>query len=179
MENISLKTGEIVDITIDEHVQFGMFVTIDGINQKGLVHHGNIRDKRPYGSQYWPLEGTKLKAVVLGKRDDVVYLSLKANDFTLLNQYRESISRIKIGDELRGVIELKQKRDYNNDPQIVIFPFETIIPIYISGYISINSLTEQQLATMKEKEIGVKDTVYVKVIGFNEERLALDLELLL
>jgi small subunit ribosomal protein S1 len=94
-----LKIGDVVDGEVTGSVDFGIFVTVDGI--EGLVHISEISWDRVTNPSDHVKAGEKIKAKVIAIDDDKLSLSIKQ---LTEDPWLAQIEEFKVGDKVKGTI---------------------------------------------------------------------------
>lgn len=147
-----LQVGEKVVGKISGIVNFGIFVTFDGL--EGLVHiseiaWGHVKDPNDYGKL-----GDEVEVLVIGKDKDKISLSMKR---LIPDPWIEAAKKYKVGTEIEGQISR-------------VTPFGIFIKLddEINGLIHISEITTDENAEMPP-EYSVGKTIKAKVIAIDPD----------
>lgn len=94
-----LKVGDVVDGMVTGTVDFGVFVTVDGI--EGLIHISEISWDRVTNPSDYVKVGDKIKAKIIAIDEDKLSLSMKQLSE---DPWLDQIKQFKIGDSVEGTI---------------------------------------------------------------------------
>lgn len=94
-----LKVGEVVEGMVTGSVDFGIFVTVDGI--EGLVHISEISWDRVTNPGNHVKVGEKIKAKIIAIDDDKLSLSIKQLE---KDPWLQQSKDLKVGDSVEGTI---------------------------------------------------------------------------
>ena len=155
-----LEVGQKIKGKISGIVNFGIFVTFDGL--EGLVHiseiaWGHVKDPNNHGKL-----GDKLDVLVIGKENDKISLSMKR---LTPDPWVEATKKYKVGNVIKGEINR-------------ITPFGAFVKLddEINGLIHVSEISETEISDPSEV-LKVGDTIEAKIINIdpNEHRVGLSI----
>lgn len=159
----SIKTGEILEGTVQRLTDFGAFVDIGGVD--GLVHISEISFNHVEKPSDVLKEGDKVKVKVLktDKSSERISLSIKA---ALPGPWDTAAKAYKIGAVVKGTVK-----------RLVSFGAFVEVAPGVEGLVHISQIANRHVATPDEV-LKVGQEVNVKILDFNpeQERMSLSIK---
>lgn len=147
-----LEVGQKVKGRISGIVNFGIFVTFDGL--EGLVHiseiaWGHVKDPNDYGKL-----GDEVEVLVIGKDSDKISLSMKR---LVPDPWIEATKKYKVGTIIEGEVNR-------------ITPFGAFVKLdnEINGLIHVSEISDQTVADSSQV-LKVGDKVKAKIIAIDPD----------
>ncbi len=142
-----IKEGDVVEGEVTGSVEFGVFVTVGGI--EGLIHISELSWERVANPQELYHIGDKVKAKVIAIDNDKLSLSVKQLSE---DPWQKEVKKLKIGDKVKGTITR-------------ITPF--------GAFVQISPAVEALVHISELEETGAKDKF---VVGSNYEFQVLEVD---
>ncbi|RXJ03928.1 30S ribosomal protein S1 [Anaerobacillus alkaliphilus] len=161
-----IKTGQIVEGTVQRLTNFGAFIDIGGID--GLVHISQMAHQRVEKPSDVLNEGDKVKVKILSVDDTNGRISLSIKD-TQPGPWEQVIESIQTGDVVEGEVK-----------RLVSFGAFVEIAPGVEGLVHISQIANRHIGTPSEA-LKVGEVVKAKVldINTNEKRISLSIRELL
>ncbi|HLR40621.1 MAG TPA: 30S ribosomal protein S1 [Virgibacillus sp.] len=161
----SLKTGQVLEGTVQRLTNFGAFVDIGGVD--GLVHISELAHEHIEKASDVVSEGETIKVEVLSVDRDNERISLSRKQ-TVPGPWENITDQIKSGDTLDGTV----KRLVNFGAFVEIQPG-------VEGLVHISQIANRHIGTPQEV-LEVEQQIKVKVLDVNEqeERISLSIKAL-
>jgi small subunit ribosomal protein S1 len=156
-----LKVGDVVDGMVTGTVDFGVFVTVEGI--EGLIHISEISWDRVTNPADYVKVGDKIKAKIIAIDEDKLSLSMKQLSE---DPWLDQIKKFKIGDGVEGTITR-------------ITPFGAFIQITpaIEALVHVSELADDQQQDPKAHfKVGEKRTFRVLEIDHDARKISLSMK---
>jgi small subunit ribosomal protein S1 len=157
----SLEVGKKVKGKISGIVNFGIFVTFEGL--EGLVHiseiaWGHVRDPNDYGKL-----GDEIEVLVIGKDDDKISLSMKR---LTPDPWIEAAKKYSVGKMVKGQVS-----------RVTAFGAFVKLDDDINGLIHISEISEDEVSD-PNKHLSIGDEIEAKIISIDtkEHRVGLSIK---